>query len=433
MSLEYFILGISFIFGVLIRIKSLVSLLVIFLISYLFTIKKIKIKLIPLMLGFALIGFLIAGEQSKEINFPGVFKIKSGANFTEKSKYFYSDEIVIFVPKNSTLEYGDKILIEEAFRNENEFYSKRAKYITFINEPKIVGKNKDILYFIFNIKEGLKSYLEENLSFYPSQIFKGIILGENPQDEVKEIFKNSGLLHLLVVSGQNLTILTLILWKFLKNFFHRKVILLFLIVFILFLSILIDELATWRAGVMAILVIIFQILGRPVLVRNLLLSVILIFLIIEPKIIHNLSFQLSLLAVIGLFYFSPILENFFSKFNLPKIISEIIGVQLFLFPFLIYNFKIFSFSGFLSNLLILPIFPLIFMLSIFSLFLIWLEPVKILIEFIYQIIFQFAKIFSLMPLNLKFNLPLFFVIIIYGYFAYLILRNKNLPDFRWEF
>ena len=413
-SIYFFLFGSAFLTGVFFSLKHYFPALVfLILIFKLWQIKKFKHWFLIFLIIFFILGYLRVEKENNQIIFPLKATIVSSGFYFGNLKYYYTNKkTIVFLPSTVELQIGDKIIIDSASLIKNEFFNKKGfSYQAILSEDVAFQENK-ILKPILVLKSKLESLIEKNLSFVSSQIVKGILLGQNPDQEIKNKFKQTGLLHLLVVSGQNLTLMAGILLKNFSSFFNRRLVLIISIILGIIFSFLVFELATFRAVLMTTLLLIFLFLGRPVLWRNIILFTLIIFSLISPHFFFNdLSFQLSILAIIGLFYFVPVFKNIF---HLPSIISEILAVQTFLAPFLLYNFGSFSFNSFLNNLIILPLFPFIFGLLLVSLPFLWFWPVKLSIDFIFLLFDKLISFLSVVSYSFNFYLPTILVYLIYG-------------------
>lgn len=432
MSVNFFLVGASFLTGIFLALKFyFLTLILGILITKVLILKKTHSIIILVLILMFILGYIRVNEQDLKIQFPQKATIISPAISFGYLDYFYTNkQTIIFVSKNSNISLGDRIILEKPLPLVDDFFNKKGfKYYIIYNDFPYTESTK-FLRLIFNLKNQLQQYLDKYLSFISSQIIKGIFLGFNPDKDIKDKFQKTGLLHILVVSGQNLTLMTSILIKYLKNFLNRRVILILGLIFSLIFSLTIFELATWRAFLMTSFILIFLLLGRPVLWRNVILITLIIFALIDPYFFFNdLSFQLSMLAILGIFYFAPVLKNFF---NFPTIVNEILSVQIFLLPFLLYSFGYFSPLFLLSNLIVLPIFPLIFVLILFFLPFIWLWPVRILAEGLFLSFYQVVNLLANLTPGFNFYLPSIFVYLIYGYYIWLILKDKSIIDFQFK-
>jgi competence protein ComEC len=144
---------------------------------------------------------------------------------------------------------------------------------------------------------------------------------------------------------------------------------------------------------------------------NLLLLVAVITLLINPNLLRDdIGWQLSFLAVLGIIYVFPILENVADKYKISdkwrirSIILVTLSVQATTLPVILSGFGVFSVYSPLANLLVLPVLPAVMVSIIISLFLSWLPGTLGLLIFIPAQIGlwyfnQVASLISSLPLS----------------------------------
>ncbi len=283
------------------------------------------------------------------------------------------------------------------------------------------------------LKEKLKTLIFENFSPPHSLILTGVIFGDKKgfSLEWKERFNKTGLSHIIAVSGMHIVILTAILiWLFIALGLNRLQAFYFVLIALWFFILLTSfQASAIRAGVMGSIFLIGQKLGRQSASLRTLIFTAALMLFINPLLLkHNLGFQLSFLATLGLICLAPHLENSLERIkllkflNLPFLLSATISAQIFVFPILIYNFGNFSMVAPLTNILIVPLLPflmgfgLIFLLlgliySPLTYLISW--PIHLFLNYLVFIVIFFSQL-SFSSLFLK--IPEFFI-----FFYYLIL------------
>jgi len=164
--------------------------------------------------------------------------------------------------------------------------------------------------------------------------------------------------------------------------------------------------------------------------------------LVNPKVLFfDLGFQLSFFALLGIVYLKPALMNFLriSRKTKIRVWAEngltTIAAQLAVLPLLISNFKSFSFSSFVANILILEFVPLTmflgflmvgisFLSSYLALIIGWLA--NFFLVYVIFIINTFAKLkFFVVEIN---NLNIVFSIIYFAtlaIFAITQLRSRK--------
>jgi len=215
--------------------------------------------------------------------------------------------------------------------------------------------------------EGLKSGIEANFAqILPephSGLLSGIVLGSKqvlPED-FKEALINTSTIHIVVASGQNLTILSGLIIGF-ASLVGRKRAVLASIVTNLFYAILTGfQIPIIRAAFMNIFASSGQLFGREISAFYTLLISAIIMLIYEPLWLFSASFQLSFLATFAVMEYAPVVERKF--WWIPDILRQDIVVStsafLFTLPIIFEVFNRVSVTGVVVNGLVLWTTPII--------------------------------------------------------------------------
>lgn len=213
----------------------------------------------------------------------------------------------------------------------------------------------------------LKSAIEGNFSrILPETqagLLSGIVLGSKQvlPEEFKEALINTSTIHIVVASGQNLTILSGLIIGF-ASIMGRKRAVLASIFTNLFYAVLTGfQIPIIRAAVMNIFASSGQLFGREVSAFFTLLVSALIMLCFEPLWLFSASFQLSFLATFAVMEYAPVVEP---KFRwMPDILRQDIVVStsafLFTLPIIYETFGRVSITGVVVNALVLWTTPII--------------------------------------------------------------------------
>ena len=208
---------------------------------------------------------------------------------------------------------------------------------------------------------------------FPSEgtapLLKALLTGDRSglsRDTVR-IFRQSGGAHLLALSGLHIGILYLllsrILWP-LGNSLHARRIRYVLIILAAGLFTLMTGASPSivRAFLFIFLTETARIAGRPRDPLRVLSTALLIQLVITPSAITSVGFQLSYLAMAGIFLLFPILEKWYPeglRFDPVRKVWQAaalsISCQVFTGPLAWYRFHTFPFYFLLTNLLAMPI------------------------------------------------------------------------------
>ncbi|WP_282162433.1 ComEC/Rec2 family competence protein [Ulvibacterium marinum] len=222
---------------------------------------------------------------------------------------------------------------------------------------------------------------EEELS-----IIQALLLGQRNDisESVYNNYKNAGAVHILAVSGLHIGILLLLLQFVLKPLERLPkgktfklavmVVLLWGFAFLAGLSA-----SVVRAVTMFSFVAYALYLNRPSNTFNILaLSILFILLVIDPKLLFQVGFQMSYAAVFAIVWIYPLLQRlWFPKNSLLRkvwqLFSVSIAAQLGVLPISLFYFHQFPGLFFVSNLLIVPFLGLILGSGILIIFLVLLN------------------------------------------------------------
>lgn len=279
-------------------------------------------------------------------------------------------------------------------------------------------------------------------------ILEGMIIGDTSyvSDEVKNNFRDSGISHLLAVSGSNVAYI-LILCKFaFEKIFGRNVSNFLTILFIVLFSMLSGMSASVvRAAIMAIVIILSEFLiQKPNTHASISFSALLI-LLYNPITIYDVGFVLSFSGTIGIVIFnkkiSELLESKI-KIDKDKIIGKIIAVfietlsvalsaQIAVTPITLYYFNTFSCVSILANLIIVPATGSITIVGIimYVTSLVCVPIAKVISYFIYSIIsfvIFVASLFAQIPgSSILLPTPSIIIILMYYIIVYNLFFAKN--------
>jgi ComEC/Rec2-related protein len=216
-----------------------------------------------------------------------------------------------------------------------------------------VYRLKDYVNNIFEI------YFQSNSGLAKSMIFG---LKDDLEKDQSKIFTNLGLSHVLVASGANIILIVEVVnFIFSKMRIRGKNVTIFSILFIYFGMIGIQG-SFVRAFVFFLVGFIeSKILGRKIDRLEFYIFSFVIVLWFFPFIIFELSFLLSMLAVLCINFSSSFLKFLQIENSLIKAIITNTLITLIVNLFIAYYFKVYNLNGLLSNLLILYFVELIVM------------------------------------------------------------------------
>ena len=149
--------------------------------------------------------------------------------------------------------------------------------------------------------------------------------------------------------------------------------------------------SAWRSAIMVLVALFAKKFNRDYKINRVFGLTIILMLAPSPLLlVFDPSFQLSILATIGIIFVSPLVSPYLKKipekFGLKEIVSSTIATQIVVLPYLIYNTGILSLVSLPVNILILGTIPLTMLLGfitgIVGLISLWLSFVPALFAYI---------------------------------------------------
>ncbi len=282
---------------------------------------------------------------------------------------------LLITDPNSSLHFGDKISLEGKLYRPRKFddfdypaYLRRFQVQTILRNPsslEIIERGTGWLRMAENVREIFAHNLHTSLPSPHHTIAMGILLGvkhELPK-ETKSDFQNSGLQHLLVVSGFNVSVVVMLTALALKNFGRRAVFLGSGFTLVFFVGMTGAEAPVVRAALMGGLAGWGKALGRNADVLNILLFSAVLMGIFNPATISaDIGFHLSFASTLGIILLSTPIEKQLlwipERFGFRLIVSVSFAAQLSVAPLLIWYFGSFPWIGIIANIVAEPLIPL---------------------------------------------------------------------------
>lgn len=277
--------------------------------------------------------------------------------------------------------YGDKVQLRGVLEKPKNFSAeddlRQFDYVSYLAkdgiryvmyQPRITLVSKNNGNFIkrelFDLKNSFLENVGEIIPEPAASLLGGLVVGAKRSlgAEWLEKFRTVGVIHIVVLSGYNITIVAEFIMRLLV-FLPRLAKLFFGGLAIILFAVMTGGSATVvRASLMAILVIVARATGRIYGITRALLLAGFLMILHNPKIlVFDTSFQLSFLSTLGLIYLAPAIEKGLSfiteKFQLRQIAAATIATQIFVLPLLLFQMGTLSLVALPVNLLILPFIP----------------------------------------------------------------------------
>lgn len=346
--------------------------------------------------------------------------------------------------------YGDAILFSgklEAPKPFDDFsydrYLARYSIHSVISYPKIKILSRhqgNVMYEkILNMKNFLTHIVDANMHEPQASILNAIVFGKRGgmPDEIQNQMAQSGIIHLIAISGSHITLIIAMLMAVAPYFYVSRGKAFYIISFLIILyTILIGWPASAvRAAVMGWIAAFAIKNGRLANTKNTLIFAASIMLLFNPFILRDdIGFQLSFAAVWGIFTFIPMwqerFENIPESFGLKEVLLMTLAAFVSTFPLTLYYFERVSFISPIANIFVVPIFLPLMVIVPFSFILTLLAPGYGQYFFLapYAIVSYLVgagKFFSQLPLSFLevSHIPIEAAVILYFFILFFSYRN----------
>ncbi len=237
--------------------------------------------------------------------------------------------------------------------------------ISFPTSIRLIGHDANIYTWLSSVKNMFTQSLHSIFTLPGSGLLSGMMLGDTSalDNSILETFRMVGLIHIVVLSGYNITLITNAFVKIFafRGYFGR--IQFALLSLVLFIGIVGISATALRAGIMAACVFLARYFIRPSITTRILLVTLAVMVFLSPyALLFDLSLQLSFLATIGIIYLFPYAQEKFPRFSegtFSEIILQTITVNILVLPLILYQIGTISPIFLPVNVLVLGFIPLL--------------------------------------------------------------------------
>lgn len=351
---------------------------------------------------------------------------------------------------------GDKIRVEGGLEKNNgrsnyfdSIFFGRVKYQLNFIDVEFLEKTEAnwFVKFISWLRNKIDNNILNIIGSKHHDLVSMWILGKTKvnNNELSGLFRGLGISHILVISGTHLAILfnivSYVLILFVGSYWLNVLLLITFLFIFLFLTGVSSSIL--RATLFWFFVMIGRAFGRIINYTNVLMMVLLIFFVLNPKIILlDVGFHLSFLSILALIYVLPIVNKFIKfkneKFDFfIKVFNATLSITIILIPYLMFYFSEFNALSLIFNVLLIPFSGIILSIVFISVVISfgWMFLAKILGFICFLMINVFMLCLNLLN-NISINMQglffnsMFFVIGYYWLLAILIIdfyiHNKEL-------
>jgi competence protein ComEC len=360
-----------------------------------------------------------------------------------------------FVYAKNPLVYGDMLSLEGELQKPEAFEADGGRVFDYPGYLKARGVQYTMRYasvtkvghderalvgMLYTQKEVFQKALRSIVPEPQSSLGEGVLLGVKRAlpESLETTFRETGIIHIVVLSGYNVMIVVEALMYMLAFFFFPRTRMLMgtcaIVLFALFVGL---SATVVRASIMAILLLIARGTGRVYAVLRALMLAAVGMLVVNPYLlVHDPGFQLSFLATLGLLLLSPPIEQRLSRvpqlLGMRSFVTATLATQVFVLPLLLYHTGTFSMVSVPVNVLVLPMVPV----AMLATFLAGLAGIVshtfgMAIGFFAHLalgyIIRVAELFGALPFA-AFSMdafPFWVVVLAYAALAYLIWRIRG--------
>ena len=364
------------------------------------------------------------------------------------------EKTLVYASTVYNIEYGDIVFVSGKLNipekpvfpyifDYNLYLQRENIYTIFYqqNFELIEKQPNEIKQISLKVKNNIENKIDNFFNSSVSSVLKSMITGNKSSldKDIKEDFINTGLIHILVISGLHIGFCAAIFMFCFKLLGLKLNYVYLLTIPALFFYVLLTGAnpPAIRAAIMFSCLLIALMLNREPLIYNALALSALIILIFNPQSMFTASFQLSFLATFGLLYLYPKFSMCFGKIknkflgSIWNIICITLSAQIALIPLLVFYFGKISIVSFILNLIIVPIIPVIislffvFYISTFVSYYVSLS-VSLLLSYLLKFILYVINYSASLDYSVVFFAVPGIVMILFYYFSiYVMFEIKN--------
>ena len=376
-----------------------------------------------------------------EVFLEGVVWREPEARANSTHLYIKTDHglILVLAYPGEEWNYGDKVSVEGVLEKPEAFETDLGRTFNYSGyllakgvgytipraevERLSEGGGYGFIGGILDLKHAFMQKLELLMPEPQVGLSEGLLLGVKRAlgEELETTFRQTGIIHIVVLSGYNVMIVVTFILYVLGQVFGRRLSVVFGLVGIVLFALLVGLSATVvRACLMASLLLIMGLTGRVYLVLRGLMLAGFIMLIWNPySLAFDVGFQLSFIATLGLILVAPNLEERLrimpSPLGAREFLVATLATQLFVLPLLLYQIGEFSVVAVIVNVLVLP-----------------MVAVSMLLTFLTGMV-AFVSMSLAIPLAFVTYLSLTYIIVTAEWFGSLPFASFTVPAFSFWF
>ncbi len=305
-------------------------------------------------------------NDNEENNFYGNYLVRIHANNFDVSKIDVGGFIKVSSTSNNlySLNSGNERDISFIARDIMGFSYAYSYNVSVFDDKKPTLRD--------NVKSSVFKYFQETDLFFTG-IGYAMMFGESYmlEDSVYGVFKESGTVHLLAVSGFHVSVIVGVLLFILKKLKVKNIVnFIITSIVVFFYAYLCNfSVSIIRAGIMSLIALYATMRNKECDKMSSMSLAAILILLLNPLDVFNISFVLSFVAVLSIILLLPVLERLFSRFFNNKLagmlalsVSTSIGITM----FQLFYFGKAPVLAFLSNIITVPLVSILFIYLLIS-------------------------------------------------------------------
>ncbi len=328
-------------------------------------------------------------QVGEEYSFVGV--VSREPDKRDSSQHLYikvgNETILVVTDRYGVFNYGDEVSVTGELSRPQPFetdlgrtfnyegYLKAQGVNFWLVYPEVIilsgGHGHSVLAGLLNFKQKFMHQIESVINEPAVGLGEGLLLGVKQAlgDDLEQVFRATGIIHIVVLSGYNISLVVLFVMYVLSYLLPFRFRLGFGLTAVAAFALLVGLSATvLRASIMAGLLLLAQHTGRVYTIMRALMLAGLLMLMINPYLLpYDVGFQLSFLATLGLILLAPHLERLVAfmptVFKMREFLVATVATQIFVMPLLLWQIGEFSVVSVIVNLLVLPMVPVAMLLT----------------------------------------------------------------------
>lgn len=364
-----------------------------------------------LLFFILLLIFVFIRYKTSKLNLPSNSTIELKAILWSKPQKIYGEyrfsveDFYVRVPISNfdhNIQIGNTIKVKGAVERKYNKYFVSASGVSLVKDTFIGAVRR----YLYSVNQSACAVIRKNFPEPHASLLLGILLGVKSDlpPEFNDRLVNTGTIHVVVVSGYNISVLLTTLIPLFYIFGKRLGLPLVLLSLLIYVVLVGGDPPVIRAAIMGLIAMLGVSKGRQKESLYLLLLVAFIMIMFNPRYVTNISFMLSFAATLGLILFNSRISGVipFDMFGLKEDLSATISAQIMVAPILMYYFGKISIISVFVNFLSLWVIEYATILGIAVLFLSPIPLLSPLINFIEFVLLNYF-IFTINLFGSAFN------------------------------